>query len=217
MCIRHPLCVSTLEDLAKWTFAEILDDSVKAPKRLILCSGRIYYDLVEEREKRGKQDEVALVRIEQLADGLFSSDGENLLFQEIALTLDDIADTEDCICKRVLRYFGRKGWFDKETIKRINSNKNNGFSKCTSPILGPRRIRTPDKILCRALARIYDGMDLGYTIAFLNQHTPARLSCNWSPWSLSIEYPDSSPTLGTIVDITMVSLLPIPHAKRSGY
>lgn len=62
------------------------------------------------------------------ADGLFSTDGEDLLYHEIALTPDDIADTEDCIRMRVLRYFGRKGWFDKNAIKRMNSNENNGFS-----------------------------------------------------------------------------------------
>ena len=62
------------------------------------------------------------------ADGLFNADSNGLLFHEIALTPDDIADTEDSIRKRVLRYFRRQGWFDKETIKRIGSSKNNGFS-----------------------------------------------------------------------------------------
>ncbi|MGA8164455.1 MAG: transposase, partial [Waddliaceae bacterium] len=61
-------------------------------------------------------------------DSLFSTDGDDLLFHEVALTLDDIADTEDCIRKRVLRYFDRKGWFDKETIKMMDSNEKSGFS-----------------------------------------------------------------------------------------
>lgn len=66
--LRHPACISTLEELSKGTFIEILDDQ-EAPAdvpRLILCTGRVYYDLFEERAKRNKQDEVALVRIEQL-------------------------------------------------------------------------------------------------------------------------------------------------------
>jgi len=63
-----------------------------------------------------------------VADGLFSTNGDDLLFQELALTPDDIADTEDCIRKRVLKYFGRKGWFDKETINKMSSNENSGFS-----------------------------------------------------------------------------------------
>jgi len=62
------------------------------------------------------------------ADGLFSKDGDDLLFYEVALTPDDIADTEDCIRKRVLKYFGRKGWFDKKTITMMDSNEKSGFS-----------------------------------------------------------------------------------------
>lgn len=36
-------------------------------KRLVFCSGKVYYELAAERERQGKQDEVAIVRIEQLA------------------------------------------------------------------------------------------------------------------------------------------------------
>jgi Putative transposase/Transposase zinc-binding domain len=63
-----------------------------------------------------------------VADGLFSTVDDDLLFHELALTPDDIADTEDCIRKRVLRYFGRQGWFDKEAIKKMESNEDSGFS-----------------------------------------------------------------------------------------
>ena len=38
-----------------------------AVKRLVLCSGKIYYELAAERERRGTQADVALVRLEQLA------------------------------------------------------------------------------------------------------------------------------------------------------
>jgi hypothetical protein len=63
-----------------------------------------------------------------VADGLFSKDGNDFLFHQVSFTSDDITDTEDCIRKRVLRYFGRQGWFDKETIKRMGLNENSGFS-----------------------------------------------------------------------------------------
>jgi hypothetical protein len=63
-----------------------------------------------------------------VADGLFTTDGDGLLFHEARLTPDDIADTEDCIRKRVLKYFGRRGWFDKETVEKMLSNNNSGFS-----------------------------------------------------------------------------------------
>lgn len=65
--LRHPKCVSGVEDLTRGTFQEILDDPKKPlqSKRLLFCSGRVYYDLLAEREKRGR-DDVILLRIEQL-------------------------------------------------------------------------------------------------------------------------------------------------------
>ncbi len=66
--LRHPKCVSPLSALSKGRFEEVIDDAnVKATsvRKLVLCSGKLYYDLLEAREQSGKND-VALVRIEQL-------------------------------------------------------------------------------------------------------------------------------------------------------
>ena len=63
-----------------------------------------------------------------VADGLFSTNGDDLLFHEVSLSPGDIADTEFGIRKRVLKYFGNQGWFDKETIEKMTSNENSGFS-----------------------------------------------------------------------------------------
>jgi 2-oxoglutarate dehydrogenase E1 component len=66
--LRYPKCVSELSEFTQGRFQEIIDDSFvnrSEVKRLILCSGRIYYDLLAERE-RLKQTEVSLIRIEQL-------------------------------------------------------------------------------------------------------------------------------------------------------
>lgn len=63
-----------------------------------------------------------------VADGIFSADHDSLLFHEACLTPDDIADTQECIRKRVLRYFCRRGWFDKETIDKMLTYENSGFS-----------------------------------------------------------------------------------------
>lgn len=65
--LRHPACVSPLTDLARGSFQEILDDPTvpKKAKRIIFCSGRIYYDLSAMRVKT-KTDDLALIRIEQL-------------------------------------------------------------------------------------------------------------------------------------------------------
>ncbi|PJK01217.1 2-oxoglutarate dehydrogenase E1 component [Lysobacteraceae bacterium NML91-0213] len=66
--LRHKLAVSSLEELATGEFQHLIGDASADPKkvrRVVLCSGKVYYDLLEDREKRG-QDDVALVRIEQL-------------------------------------------------------------------------------------------------------------------------------------------------------
>ncbi len=77
--LRHKRAVSRLEELGSGTtFHRILyDDAVMLPdekiklvpddkiRRVVLCSGKVYYDLYEEREKRGV-DDVYLMRIEQL-------------------------------------------------------------------------------------------------------------------------------------------------------
>ncbi len=65
--LRHPKCVSFLDSFSRGRFQEILDDPEGAPSatRLLFCTGRIYYDLLEERAKRGAKH-VALIRIEQL-------------------------------------------------------------------------------------------------------------------------------------------------------
>ncbi len=65
--LRHPACVSSINDLTQGGFQEVIDDPtlVQNPRKLFFCSGKVYYDLVQEREKR-KISDVAFVRIEQL-------------------------------------------------------------------------------------------------------------------------------------------------------
>ncbi len=66
--LRHKLATSTLEELAHGSFQNVIsDESVVAEsvKRIIMCSGKVYYHLLEAREELGVTD-VALLRIEQL-------------------------------------------------------------------------------------------------------------------------------------------------------
>ena len=67
--LRHPLCVSTMEDLAEGTFQPAIGEvdalDPTQVKRVVFCSGKVYYDLLEQRRKNDKTD-VAIVRIEQL-------------------------------------------------------------------------------------------------------------------------------------------------------
>jgi len=77
--LRHKRCVSKLSEFGPgssfhrvlWDDAEILPDQKiklvpdKEIKRVVLCSGKVYYDLYEERERRGIND-IYLMRVEQL-------------------------------------------------------------------------------------------------------------------------------------------------------
>ncbi|MCB9745434.1 MAG: 2-oxoglutarate dehydrogenase E1 component [Alphaproteobacteria bacterium] len=67
--LRHPRCVSTLSDLAEGGFQRVIPEvealDADQVKRVIFCSGKVYYDLLAEREERGER-RVALVRVEEL-------------------------------------------------------------------------------------------------------------------------------------------------------
>ena len=65
--LRHPAAVSRIADFTNGEFQDILDDPAPPPdaSRLILCSGKVYYDLADYREKNGIKD-AAIVRVEQL-------------------------------------------------------------------------------------------------------------------------------------------------------
>jgi len=67
--LRHPLCISDKKDFAEGTkFQEVIDDSyasVRSVKTLLLCTGKVYYDLLA-RQQEEKRKNVAIVRIEQL-------------------------------------------------------------------------------------------------------------------------------------------------------
>jgi len=66
--LRHGDAVSSLESLEKGSFQKIIKDSeVKGDQveRIILCTGKIYYELVRERRERN-MDSLAIIRLEQL-------------------------------------------------------------------------------------------------------------------------------------------------------
>ncbi len=65
--LRHPQCISPIQDFTTGRFQEIIDDTIEASsvKKLVLCSGKLYYELLQEREENNRND-VAIVRMEQL-------------------------------------------------------------------------------------------------------------------------------------------------------
>lgn len=66
--LRHPGVSSPLEDFTRGTFQEVIDDpdaNAKDVKRIVLCSGKVYFDLVEFQQKKKIKD-TAIIRLEQL-------------------------------------------------------------------------------------------------------------------------------------------------------
>jgi 2-oxoglutarate dehydrogenase E1 component len=66
--LRLPAAVSNLEDLTTRTFQRYLPDPAVRPDqavRILMCSGKIFYELKEERDRLGR-DDVAILRLEQL-------------------------------------------------------------------------------------------------------------------------------------------------------
>ncbi|NNM43533.1 MAG: 2-oxoglutarate dehydrogenase E1 component [Chlamydiae bacterium] len=65
--LRHPECTSSLDDFVNFSFQTVLDDvePIKTPKKLLFCSGKVFYDLIAERKKRNRND-IVIIRIEQL-------------------------------------------------------------------------------------------------------------------------------------------------------
>jgi 2-oxoglutarate dehydrogenase E1 component len=65
--LRAPEAVSTIDELATGSFQRVIPDTTADPgkvTKILLCSGKVYYDLAAEREKR-RRDDVAIVRLEQ--------------------------------------------------------------------------------------------------------------------------------------------------------
>jgi 2-oxoglutarate dehydrogenase E1 component len=65
--LRDPRCTSKVSDLTSSKFQEVIDDgnTGKSVKRLIMCTGKIYYDLYEKKIE-AKRDDIAIVRLEQI-------------------------------------------------------------------------------------------------------------------------------------------------------
>jgi 2-oxoglutarate dehydrogenase E1 component len=81
--LRHPACVSSLDEVARGAFQTVIPDrAVSKAKRVLLCSGRVYFDLVAARDEK-KRPDVAIVRLEQLYP---------LLQDELKAALDEHPD-----------------------------------------------------------------------------------------------------------------------------
>lgn len=89
--LRHPEAVSSLEELAEGVFYNVIGETealdAKKVKRVVICSGKVYYDLLAARTKAKKKD-VAIIRVEQLYP---------FPHEEMAAALKDFQHVEDFI------------------------------------------------------------------------------------------------------------------------
>jgi 2-oxoglutarate dehydrogenase E1 component len=89
--LRHKLCVSTLEDLThaqfSWVLPEVDELKNSKVKRVVVCSGKIYYELLEER-RLARIHDIAILRVEQI----YPFPGEQL-----DALLDQYTDTNELI------------------------------------------------------------------------------------------------------------------------
>jgi 2-oxoglutarate dehydrogenase E1 component len=66
--LRHPLCVSPIDDFTSGTFKEVIGDNFAQPaavNKILLCTGKLYYELLEQQQQNQRTD-VAVIRLEQL-------------------------------------------------------------------------------------------------------------------------------------------------------
>ncbi|NQX90784.1 MAG: 2-oxoglutarate dehydrogenase E1 component [Flavobacteriales bacterium] len=67
--LRYPKAVSSLDEMTKGSFQEVLADpnvNAKEVDTVVLCSGKVYYDILEEKEAQKTGENIAVVRVEQL-------------------------------------------------------------------------------------------------------------------------------------------------------
>ena len=80
--LRHPKCISSLDEFEKGKFQKVIDDDnvdVDKVKRLVFCSGKIYYELLSKKEEL-KATDLAIIRIEELHP--FPSDELNSILKK---------------------------------------------------------------------------------------------------------------------------------------
>ena len=153
--LRYPSCVSAIKDFTAGGFLEVIDDvsaSAKAVKKVVFCSGKIYYDLIEGKQKV-EADDVAIVRIEQLYP--FPAKQIGAIIEKYKTAVDFIWAQEEPenmgawahMMRFFLKYPETKGVTLKYVGRAESSSPATGFSKSH----GEQQQRIIDAIVSRQL------------------------------------------------------------------
>jgi 2-oxoglutarate dehydrogenase E1 component len=115
--LRHPLCVSSIEDFASGGFKEVIDDADADPEkvtRVVFCSGKLYYELLEEKTSKNL-DYVALVRLEQLYP--LPEDQLKTIIKKYHKAIDHIWSQEEPVNMGALYFMAQ--YFPGVTLKAV--------------------------------------------------------------------------------------------------
>jgi 2-oxoglutarate dehydrogenase E1 component len=132
--LRHKLAVSNLKDFdSNTSFTPVIDDNISEVNRVIICSGKVYYDLIEERSKSNVNN-TAIIRIEQYYP--FPE-------EELAAVLRKYAKAKDFIwCQEEPENMGAFSFINPRITKVLESIDRNlklkyvGRSEAASPAVG---------------------------------------------------------------------------------
>jgi 2-oxoglutarate dehydrogenase E1 component len=135
--LRHKLAVSDLSEFSQLNFRSLIQESIKIDnekvRRVVLCSGKVYYDLFEAREAK-KINEIAILRLEQLYP--FPS-------EELMVELKKYKNAEIIWCQEEPKNMGAWKFVDnliEEVLTKIKHKfsrpKYVGRVSCASPATG---------------------------------------------------------------------------------
>ncbi len=136
--LRHPLAVCSVEELANGKFMPFIkDDSIKDSKavdRVVICSGKVYYDLYKERDERGLEN-VALARLEQFYP--FPD-------KDISSYFDELSDVKDIVwCQEEPQNMGAWNYVAPRLMEILNDGQKltyAGRQASASPAAGQKKI-----------------------------------------------------------------------------
>jgi 2-oxoglutarate dehydrogenase E1 component len=136
--LRHPKAISSLNDLAKGSFQEVIEDSTADNSKVdtvLLCSGKIYYELLEERAKKKDAHRFAIVRLEQIYPFPFKRLAEALKKFPKLKTLAWVQEEPKNNGAWTFVYFKIKELFDSEKIQKVGIGYA-GRDERSSPAVG---------------------------------------------------------------------------------